>query len=899
MGGKMAGPIEKAQKLPNGARFYRCALQVNPHHYAETFRGQPNPGSEEQYVEEILSKCKEVGIEVIAITDHNSVRAIDQFRKSGRDSGVFVFPGFELTSSENVHVLCIYPPAVDQVSLERYLGEFKIRDLDPSSALTPFSFVQILDCVHKQGGVTIAAHVTHENGLLKTLHGQACIQAWKDPNLLAVQLPGSVDDAPQDKKPILKNQNPQYRRDPAAGPDLALAVVNATDVKQPEDLLGASASCWIKMSEVSIEGLRQAFLDPTSRIRLASDGDLTQHAELVALAWEGGFLDESAVHFNENLNVLIGGRGTGKSTVIESLRYVLGLDPLGDDAKKQFEGVLKHVLGSGTKVSLLLRSHYPAAREYLIERTVPNPPVVRDAQGAVLNVLPRDVAPRTEVYGQHEISELTKSPEKLTQLLERFVDPDPALPQRKADLRREMEKSRTRILEVRRELQQVDERLAALPALEETLKKFQEAGIEDRLKDQSLLVREERVLRTAGERIDPLRALVGNLERSATVDVAFLSPKALDGLPAKDLLRELDSVLSDLSQSLLASVRTMEDALRRADGRVADVRSRWEVRKKAVQEQLDKILRELQRSKVDGQEFIRLRQQIEELRPLAERRASLTKSVQEYDGQRRTLTTEWEEMKRLEYSQIERAAKKVSKQLSGRVRVKVVFAGNRESLVRCLRELVGGTLAQTIEVLKKDAGFSLPELVAASRAGADALTKRYKIPAAQAQRLAGAEEEALMQIEELDLTPTTSIELNVAAEGQPDDWHSLDALSTGQKATAVLLLLLLESDAPLVVDQPEDDLDNRFITEGIVPKMRDEKRRRQFIFATHNANIPVLGDAELIVGLSTSADSGRVRAILAQEHMGSIDKPAVRTLVEEVLEGGKDAFETRRRKYRF
>jgi len=895
----MPGPIEEAQRLPNGARFYRCALQVNPHHYAGTFRGQPSAGNEDAYVEAIVSKCIDLGVEVIAVTDHNSISSVERFRTVGEQRDVIVFPGFELTSSENVHVLCIYERSTNHVTLERFLGEFGIHNPKPSSVPCNATFVDILDRVRSQGGVTIAAHVTQSNGLLTTLHGQACIRVWRDPNLLALQIPGSLEDTPDDKKPILKNKNAQYHRDPAAAPDLAVALVNAADVKAPDDLAQPGASCWVKMSEVSIEGLRQAFLDPTSRIRLASDGDLTQHAELVALAWEGGFLDEAAVHFNENLNVLIGGRGTGKSTVIESLRYVLGLDPLGDDAKKQFEGVLKYVLGSGTKVSLLLRSHYPAAREYLIERTVPNPPVVRDAQGAVLNVLPRDVAPRTEVYGQHEISELTKSPEKLTQLLERFVDPDPALPQRKADLRREMEKSRSRILEVRRELQQVDERLAALPALEETLKKFQDAGIETRLKDQSLLVREERVLRTAGERIEPLRGLVSNLERSATIDVAFLSPKALDGLPAKDLLRELEAVLTELSQSLIASVRAMEDALRRADGGVADVRSRWEVRKKAVQEQLDKILRELQRSKVDGQEFIRLRQQIEELRPLAERRTTLTKTVLEYEGQRRTLTTEWEELKRLEYSQIERAAKKVSKQLSGRVRVRVVFAGNRESLVRCLRELVGGTLAQTIEILKKDAGFSLPELVGACRAGADTLTKRYKMPTAQAQRLAGAEEEALMQIEELDLTPTTSIELNVAAEGQPDDWHSLEALSTGQKATAVLLLLLLESDAPLVVDQPEDDLDNRFITEGIVPKMRDEKRRRQFIFATHNANIPVLGDAELIVGLSTSADSGRVHALLGQEHMGSIDKPAVRTLVEEVLEGGKDAFETRRRKYRF
>ena len=156
-----------------------------------------------------------------------------------------------------------------------------------------------------------------------------------------------------------------------------------------------------------------------------------------------------------------------------------------------------------------------------------------------------------------------------------------------------------------------------------------------------------------------------------------------------------------------------------------------------------------------------------------------------------------------------------------------------------------------------------------------------------------------MQIEELELPPTTAIKLNVAADDQSPTWQTLEDLSTGQKATAVLLLLLLESNAPLIVDQPEDDLDNRFISDGIVPKMREEKRRRQFIFATHNANIPVLGDAELIVGLTAYGEAGEGKAKLSEVHMGSIDTKAVREMVEEVLEGGKDAFEMRRLKYGF
>ena len=156
-----------------------------------------------------------------------------------------------------------------------------------------------------------------------------------------------------------------------------------------------------------------------------------------------------------------------------------------------------------------------------------------------------------------------------------------------------------------------------------------------------------------------------------------------------------------------------------------------------------------------------------------------------------------------------------------------------------------------------------------------------------------------MVLEELELPSTTEICLNTAPSGDPPVWQAMDSLSTGQKATSLLLLLLLDSDAPLVIDQPEDDLDNRFITESVVPAMRKAKRQRQFIFSTHNANIPVLGDAELILGLTPSGEAGYGRAEIKPEHKGSIDSGTVREFVEEILEGGQEAFEIRRLKYGF
>ena len=734
-----------------------------PHRYGRIFRGQAFTCDAESYARAIVEKAAELGIEVLAITDHNSMSSVEAFRAAAEGKDIYIFPGFELASSEGVHVLCIYGHDTPNEVLNRYLGAFGIVETRPSAGLAAQSFAEILAKVPEQGGLAIAAHVTNENGLFKVLSGQARIRAWRDPNLLAVQIPGPIEDLPQEIREIIESRNPEYRREHPAEERQAIAVINAKDVATPADLEDRPATCWIKMSDVSVEGLRQAFLDPGSRIRLnpkAGDLEPERHAELVALAWEGGFLDGVAIHFNPNLNVLVAGRGTGKSTVIESIRTVLGLEPIGDDARKAHEGILREVLRNGTKISLLVRVHRPAVLEYRIERTLPNPPLVREEGGEISDLTPVDILPRVEVYGRHEISELTKSREKLTRLPDRFVERDASLDRQKASLRRELEKNRRELCDTRNDIHELEERLASLPALEETLKRFQEAGLEERLKEQSLLVREERVLDSVAERLAPFRDSLDILKGELPIERTFLSEGARKDLPGKEILSRANEVLAELEGELLRVACDLEEALKRAEEGIARVRSSWEARKRQVQEQYEKILRELQKSSVDGEEFIRLRR----------------------------------------------------------------------------------------------------------------------------------------GIEELELAPTTAIRLNTAPAGSPPLWQALENLSTGQKATAVLLLLLLESDAPLIVDQPEDDLDNRFITEGIVPRIREEKRKRPFIFSTHNANIPVLGDAELILGLSASGEADGNRARIAPEHMGSIDSPTVRALVEEVLEGGREAFETRRRK---
>ena len=430
--------LTAALDLPNGARFYRCALQINPFAYLHRHNKKTSFLKEAEYNAAIIAACQEIGIEVIGVTDHYRVEESKSLVQAARAAGLFAFSGFESVTKDGVHFLCLFDPEKDN-ALERFIGECGVHDMAAASPTGALDSIELLNQAKDWGAICVAAHVAGEGGLLNRLKGQPRINAWKSPELLACALAGPVSDAPENIRPILENRDSQHKR------SRPVAVLNTSDVNSPEDLKKNGASCFLKMSNISVEALRQAFLDPESRIRLHSDSQAEPHAEFLALTWEGGFLGGTSVHFNANLNVLVGGRGTGKSTMVESIRYALGLEPLGEDARKAHEGVIRYVLRSGTKISLLVQSHKPSARCYTIERSIPNPPIVKDEAGEVLTLSPKDVMPGVEVFGQHEISELTKSREKLTMLLERFVDRDPTLLGRKSKLKLDLQRSRGRI----------------------------------------------------------------------------------------------------------------------------------------------------------------------------------------------------------------------------------------------------------------------------------------------------------------------------------------------------------------------------------------------------------------------------------------------------------------------
>lgn len=886
--------LAQVEALQVGATWWKCAFQVNSYSYVNTFQ-QGNTTSfpdEETYNEAIVAALVDTGIQVIATADHWCIDSSTQLAATAMKAGIVVFPGFEATAKDGVHLLALFSPGTSAADINRRIGACGIpadcRDSQPGS----MDCREMLQAAQEWHAVVIAPHVTSGSGLLDALSGQVAVAAWTDLGLHAVGLSGGTPT--QKNTAILNNTNAQYRR------EHSLAQLCAADIHDPATAKKPGSSCWVKMSSLTVDGLDVAFRSPETRVSLTDPTD-TNHTVLLGMAWDGGFLDGVRVRFNESLNVLVGGRGSGKSTVIESLRYAFGQEPVGSTAKTEHDSMVgsRDVLGAGTSVSAIVETRQPHPERFIVRRTVPNPPVVLTEDGSRSALRPYDLVAGLEVYGQRELAELARDRHKLTSLLGRYIpdaDQD-AGDQRR--IKRKLQQSRTDILQLQGEIDALDDQLEQLPSVKERLKSFEKAGIAQRLEEQTKVQREGELLLQAQEATTGRSELPVQLRENWAIESEFLRPDDLSDLPNKLLLEEAATTVATLNQAIETAAMSVEGALEVAVAALEDIRSRWDMASQATREALEGILRELQPAGVDAQEYLNLQRRVTRLTPLDKQRKDKAKELAQLETARTGLLVEAESLHAARVRALTAAARKISRSLRDIVRVEISDGDDRSSLTKVINQLSGRTdkIRAAIEAAPM---VSVRELAGACRAGVQKIMELYPdVTLGQADALAEASEELFLKIEEVEFPIGTELQLNIRPDGSTPSWRGLNQLSTGQRATALLLLLLQGGDAPLVIDQPEDDLDNRFVYESVVPRVRDSKKGRQLVFASHNANIPVLGDADQIIGLAAIDREGAVVGTVDPDGVGSIDQPSVRALVEEVLEGGREAFEMRRYLYGF
>lgn len=875
------------------ARFWRCALQVNPSGYQSKYRGSEHGLDEAAYNQQLLDQCQALDIKVVGIADHGSVEAVEGLRCFLEPHGIVVFPGFEIASSEKIHMVCLFPEGTGKDQLNRYLGRLDLTDVQDTVWPSRKTCLDLAQVIFDLGGFWYAAHMTGGNGLLRlNQDGGGLVHIWQNETLVkAGQIPGPIEDLPSNYKDIVLNNDPNYHR------EHRIALLNAKDVAKPDDLADPSASCWIKMTRPCFESFITAFKDPDSRIRL---GPLPEahYSRLEDLHFHGGYLDGIEIELSAHLNAVIGGRGTGKSTLVECLRYVLDVPPRAASARRQHDEIIKANLGAGDRIELSVVSRAQNGRRYSVSRRYGEPPVVKDDKGQVSTLQPHDLLPRIEIYGQNEILELARDPVSQTAILNRFLPGGSAPASDLGAVAKRLAENREKMLSTARQKDELQAQVARLPKLSEQVQQFKTLGLESKLALVPQLERERQLAKRVIEELGRVAEGLATLEESLP-DTAFLSDKALDGLPHADVLGKMRATLDGLG----TEVRTQLAAMRKLHGETATATNglQAELKSKLDTESaaLEKVFANLpafagKPGRDVGRAYQELLREIEAIRPSETRVANLDKLLQELESQRRNLLDEFHRVRDQRTDDLRAAVKKLNRKLDGKLRLNLKVGGQRKALKEFLLQVPGLGEKKLAWIEQSGDDLTVPALVRAIRDGEVAiksLTWDWGMQNSVIEALAHLDRALLLELEEIDLQDLILIELNIAHQGEI--FKSLDHLSTGQQCTAILHLLLLENDDPLVMDQPEDNLDNAFIAERIVTQLRGAKTERQFLFATHNANIPVFGDAEWI-GIFSASDS---HAQMPAEAQGSIDVPAIRERVAEILEGGREAFSQRKEKY--
>ena len=452
------------------AQFWKCALQVNPHSYSANYRGQDHGLDESTYAEALRDVCLEEDIRVVGLADHGSVEESETARKVLADADIVVFPGFEVATTEKIHWVCLFPEDTSQQQLERYLGKMHLTDPEDGVRPSDLGGQQLLATVEELAGFCFAAHATSNSGLLKGRFNNI----WTDTRLRAAQIPGRIDGLPPEYRPIALNQNPAYKR------DRPMALINAKDVAKPEDLRNPRASSFIKMTRPCFASFLMAFKDSESRVRLFDDLKERFYSRIESISIEGGYLDGLSAEVSSHLNAVIGGRGTGKSTLLECLRYALDVSHKGDEASKQGDQIVQENLGrAGGRVIVKLRSAASYMKPYTVIRRFGEPPRVIDEQRNESRLHPAgDLLPGVEIYGQNEIFELAKSPGALTHVLDRFLPESSDQRSRLQSAYSKLRVNSERLVKAQETRDEIGTQIEQLPKLEEQVKQFKEQGLE-------------------------------------------------------------------------------------------------------------------------------------------------------------------------------------------------------------------------------------------------------------------------------------------------------------------------------------------------------------------------------------------------------------------------------------
>lgn len=962
--------------LPGTGQHYDCKEQVNL-----------NTDRERQaFAERFVRRAREAKLDIIAVTCHNDVSWIEPVHQAAQrlyGDALAVFSGVEIgthSGSDGVHVLALFEIGTPRERLEEFLlalGLDSRRRFDDAGEprYTDLSFPQVLEKIKDFEGIVITPHVFSDNGLLKSERQSMRIEDFTDDLLLAVEFKSSMDDLDPKECAVLENRdpNPRYRR------KRPIACLNSSDAKSLEDI--GTWYTWIKCETVNRESLKQALLDPEARLRLRDSlppepPSQIQHVSMAETP--SGFLRGLNLPLNPRINCLIGGRGTGKSAIIELLRYLWEQDPV-PERQDEIRGFLPVFFPESARANVDVRCRMPDGIQwidYRLERTGrARTQVYRlsDNEAPVLlpDLSPQDLFPLT-VFGQKEVLYTSKDIGTQLQMLDRMIgDPLESLEVELNGLDLQLRRNRERMVGWLMEISQMEEQTSRLGRIREQLEQYRQAGLEELEQQRRLYEREAGLWETAENQIAHVESGVQSVRASLGIDLSYLddeqpaissaedvqSGEAPTQLPNRELFVALRKQLIALQNGVRKNVEKAQQQVRAAQNELQAGRFEWQRARQAFDKHYQEQLRQVGGEGFDLDTVLRLEQEKARLERIQREVTALTVQVERLAQERAALLKRREEsvqrrceLRKQYAQQLTDRLKPSSKRLPPRVQVRVVRSGDHASLTEQLhRFLTGSRLRQSdyesiVTCTATDMLSFLACLEAADTQDDVKLSiygewlpnqvitgdgQQRLVAHDSLQRLADLcgldrdkasrlvdylTQEQRLELDDYVVPDRVVIEINIARDVERDDvaeskpiWRALgreigEGVSVGQGCTAILSIILLQAQSPLIIDQPEDDLDNRFIYDEIVQMLRRERGQRQMLIATHNPNIPVAGDAELIhaLGVEEVEQPGQEPTLRCKvEGAGFIDAPHMRQIVSETLEGGEQAFEMRKQKYGF
>jgi ABC-type dipeptide/oligopeptide/nickel transport system ATPase component len=714
-----------------------------------------------------------------------------------------------------------------------------------------------------------------------------------------------------------------------------MAAVMSSDAKalreneNPDNFVG-KRYCWIKMSDPSVEALRQAFLDPESRISLDHEPPRVTHAHVRKIQVAGTrFLQDQAMHLSPNLNCLIGGRGSGKSMLFESIRLGLrGEIPFKDVDEKDHVAArqvkrLKSTFTNKTSIELDV-SHDELQDRFVV-----------DSSGLPARIEDREVEDSPTVF--RRLNTLIFSQEEITQLADRqkslldFVDSlalDRLEPHRagaweiidRLKAGRQFDEALKRmdseLAAIKQEVQEFSRQLAAKAQVQEELKRHRAAQEARRYMD-SLATK-------ARETEERLKTLAEELE----AEPPPLGSR-VDSFPEKAFFIRAEEQIGSAYGTLAGAIRTAVEGFRkRFDGSIISHAEREKV-DAAIQKAEEAFHKACDEKGLTPQEAERLRETEHEhrskqasLKAKQNQRQAAEKQKPDMDELFQQLTDCWkkETQERVEILNDIVASETMprTKTQDPIIKTTLAFAGDRRAFLNMWKELApdrrtaagrawddyardggpGNVGEQLFDAFQRSVNVENEAFGNPIQWFERNWDKHDRLPSLVRQYLEDVKEVRAEKSDkwfELMLTrvPDSADLTLFRSDGTKAGSFQKADLSTGQKNTAILSLLLARGSGPVLIDQPEDELDSEFLFRELVPMIRKAKNQRQLIIVTHNANIPVNGDAELLYSLKAEGGRGVCRT------QGGLDRADVTQAVLDIMEGSEEAFRQRQEKYHF